>query len=140
MRKMVADAGLDDRIIIDSAGTAEWHTGNLPDDRMCRHAKQRGYTLDSHARQVQIRDLTEFDLVLAMDESNRANLLQLCRNPEQQAKVKLFCEFAENREETEVPDPYYEGAEGFEQVLDIVEDGCAGLLAYAQGEAKKRST
>jgi protein-tyrosine phosphatase len=131
MRKMVADAGLQDRIIIDSAGTADWHTGKRPDERMRRHAKQRGYQLDSYARHVKASDMAEFDVVLAMDEANRAYLLQLCDSTEQKAKVKLFCDYAQNREEVEVPDPYYGGAEGFEQVLDIIQDGCTGLIAHA---------
>jgi protein-tyrosine phosphatase len=132
MRKLVIEAGLADQIIIDSAGTADWHTGKLPDDRMRRHAKQRGYALESRARQAQSTDLADFDLILAMDKTNHGNLLTLCRSPEQRAKLRLFCEFAENRDEVEVPDPYYGGAEGFEEVLDIVEDGCAGILEYAR--------
>jgi protein-tyrosine phosphatase len=132
MRKMVLDAGLEKEVLIDSAGTEGWHEGNLPDDRMRKHAKLRGYALESRARQAIAADMDRFDLILAMDESNRSNLLRLCTTAQQRAKVQLFCDYADQRDETEVPDPYHGGPEGFDHVLDIVEDGCAGLLAHAQ--------
>lgn len=133
MRRKVEAAGLEESILIDSAGTADWHTGNLPDSRMRQHAKQRGYTLDSHARGVALADFSQHDLILAMDEDNKANLLRMAPDAASRAKVQLFCDYAHGHDTTEVPDPYYGGPEGFETVLDLVEDGCSGLLSHARG-------
>lgn len=132
MRRKVQLAGLEDTILIDSAGTADWHTGNLPDNRMRQHAQQRGYQLESRARGVAQADFSQHDLILAMDEDNKANLLRIAPSAEARAKVQLFCDYAHGHDATEVPDPYYGGPEGFETVLDLVEDGCEGLLSHAR--------
>ena len=134
MQRVVADAGLSDQISIDSAGTGGWHAGNLPDNRMRKHAKLRGYTLDHPARQVRERDFDEFDLILVMDDQNRREIRPFASDGKLMSKVCMFCEFAEDREETEVPDPYYGGDEGFEQVLDIVENGCKHLLLHLRSK------
>lgn len=134
MQHKVREAGLANRIVIDSAGTEGWHAGKAPDSRMRQHAKQRSYALDSAARQVRTQDFTDFDLILVMDQQNLREIRRFAPVPELMKKVRLFCDFAEDREETEVPDPYYGGEAGFEQVLDIVENGCDHLLAHIQRE------
>lgn len=132
MRRVIAEAGLTDCIQIDSAGTAGWHTGKRADQRMQAAAAARGFDLTSFARQVRDSDLAEYDLVLVMDRSNHADLRDFDRDSRHREKVRLFCEFCTDHEETEVPDPYYGGPEGFEKVLDLLEDGCAGVLRYVQ--------
>ncbi|HKT66857.1 MAG TPA: low molecular weight protein-tyrosine-phosphatase [Burkholderia sp.] len=128
MRHQVDAAGLADRIAIDSAGTGDWHVGEPPDTRAQAAARMRGYDLSAlRARQVSTADFERFDLLLAMDEANLAELRRRCP-PEHRGKVRLLMEFAPGVAETEVVDPYFGGAQGFEQVLDQVERACAGLL------------
>jgi protein-tyrosine phosphatase len=128
MQHIVEREGLSGRVEIDSAGTGGWHAGDLPDARMRRHAAHRGYTLDSRARQVKAADFQDFDLILVMDRNNLRDIEAFARKSSDMSKVRLFCDFVKTRTETEVPDPYYGGAEGFETVLDLVEDGCEGIL------------
>lgn len=132
MRRVIEDAGLTDRVHIDSAGTAGWHTGKRADDRMRAAARSRGLDLTSLARQVAEADLADFDLVLVMDRSNHTDIRSFDRPGQHLGKVRLFCEFCSVHEETEVPDPYYGGPEGFEKVLDLLEDGCTGVLQHIQ--------
>ena len=132
MRLLVKEAGLQERIHIDSAGTAGWHTGKRADERMRKAATARGLDLTSLARQVMPQDLAEFDLILVMDEQNFRDIRAIDPQGAHQQKVRLFCEFCTEHDEKEVPDPYYGGAQGFEQVLDILEDGCAGVLRFIQ--------
>ena len=121
-RKLVADAGMSEAILTDSAGTHGYHVGEPPDDRTQRHAKQRGYDLSAQrARHLSQRDFEEFDLVLAMDRGHLRILQRLCP-PQHAGKVRLLLQ------EADVPDPYYGGPEGFEQVLDLVEAACRSLL------------
>lgn len=128
MRHQVDAAGLADRIAVDSAGTGDWHVGEPPDTRAQAAAHARGYNLSAlRARQVSAADFERFDLLLAMDEANFAELRRRCP-PGQRDKVRLLMEFAPDAAETEVADPYFGGAQGFEQVLDQVERACAGLL------------
>lgn len=128
MRHQVETAGLADRIAVDSAGTGDWHVGEPPDTRAQAAARIRGYDLSAlRARQVNAADFERFDLLLAMDEANLAELRRRCP-PEHHDKVRLLMEFAPRAAETEVADPYFGGAQGFEQVLDQVERACAGLL------------
>jgi protein-tyrosine phosphatase len=133
MLHKVEAAGLGDVVKIDSAGTADWHTGNEADYRMRKHALQRGYKLESRARAAATTDFYEFDVILAMDLANKANLLTMAPNAAGRAKVRMFCDFVTEHEEKEVPDPYHDGPAGFEKVLDLVEDGCDGLLAHVRG-------
>lgn len=128
MRALVEREGCNE-IEIDSAGTAGWHCGKLPDERMRQAAKGRGLDLNSRARQVMPEDLSKFDLVVAMDESNQRDLRSLDPEGQRMSKIRLLCDFCSEHDTREVPDPYYGGPEGFEQVLDLLEDGCAGLLA-----------
>lgn len=126
-RARAAAAGLD--LEIDSAGTHAYHIGNAPDARSARHAAARGYDLSSQrARQFAAEDFERFDYVLAMDHDNLAILRRACP-PQHRHKVRLFMEFATRSGSDIVPDPYYGGTNGFDQVLDYVEDAADGLLA-----------
>ncbi|GBH28318.1 low molecular weight protein-tyrosine-phosphatase [Burkholderia vietnamiensis] len=128
MRHQIDAAGLADRIAVDSAGTGDWHVGGPPDTRAQAAARTRGYDLSTlRARQVSAADFEAFDLLLAMDEANFAELRRRCP-PRHRDKVRLLMEFAPGATATEVADPYFGGAHGFEQVLDQVEHACAGLL------------
>ncbi|MDB5925045.1 MAG: low molecular weight phosphotyrosine protein phosphatase [Betaproteobacteria bacterium] len=126
-RQLVKEAGLANTIEVDSAGTGDYHIGERPDPRACWAASRRGYDLTPlRARQVTRRDFEQFDYVLAMDEQNLRALKQLA--PEEQAhKLKMLTDFCSNGECT-VPDPYAGGPQGFEFVLDLVEDAAQGLL------------
>jgi len=132
-RHMVEEAGLADSIAIDSAGTHDFHIGKPPDRRATRAAAERGYRLDDlRARAVAPRDLDAFDHVLAMDRANHRALLAM-GTPEERPKVELFMAYAEGYSDDEVPDPYYGGVSGFDDVLDRVEAGCRGLLVHVRG-------
>jgi low molecular weight protein-tyrosine phosphatase len=126
-QSMVDNQGLSEQFVIDSAGTAAWHIGKAPDTRSQYFAKQRAYDLSSlQARQVASTDYEQFDLILAMDESNLEKLRSAC--PKQHlSKLKLFLDYSECQE-SEVPDPYYGGDSGFDHVLDLVESASEGLL------------
>jgi len=127
-RKLVIEEGLIELIEIDSAGTHAYHVGSSPDRRAQQAASARGYDLSGLiGRQVADQDFTRFDYILAMDRDNLGNLLNRCP-PDQRGKVKLFLEFSERFADREVPDPYYGGPQGFDAVLDMVEDAARGLL------------
>jgi protein-tyrosine phosphatase len=129
-RHLVRQAGLQDRIAIDSAGTHGYHVGSPPDERSQHHARLRGYDLsDLRARQVQFVDFERFDLILAMDHENLALLQDDCP-PEHLPKLHRLMEFAPAGMGEVVADPYYGGKPGFETVLDHVEAACHGLLAH----------
>lgn len=130
LQQMVNQAGLADKVLVDSAGTAAWHIGKSPDSRSAAHAKQRGYDLSAlRARQAVPADFDQFDYVLAMDKENLANLQDICPNGAKTAPQLFLYQFSQKFNELEVPDPYYGGDAGFEHVLDLVEDACEGLLA-----------
>jgi protein-tyrosine phosphatase len=135
-RKLVADAGLDGRLAVESAGTHGYHVGAPPDTRMQAAARARGYDLSrQRARRVQREDFERFDLIVAMDDDHREILVRLA--PADTAhKVRLMMEFAPQTDYTEVPDPYYGGPDGFELVLDLVEAAAEGLLAELRGEVE----
>ncbi|MEJ8567165.1 low molecular weight protein-tyrosine-phosphatase [Elongatibacter sediminis] len=128
-RHVVAEAGREGDFEIDSAGTGSWHVGNPADKRMRAAAQRRGYALDSIARQLVSDDFERFDLILAMDDDNLRNVTAL-GNGNGRARVVLMREFCEQHGPGEVPDPYFGGDEGFEEVLDILEDACRGLLRH----------
>lgn len=133
--KLVEDAGLIDRIQIDSAGTGGWHVGEAPDPRAQIAAKTRGYRLEHlRARQVFSGDFYKFDYLLAMDGDNLRNLKLLCEEKVHLDKAELLLNYAKNFTETEVPDPYYGGDQGFNHVLDLIEDACQNLLQQIQSE------
>ena len=125
----VAQADLKNVILSDSAGTHDYHIGDPPDPRAREAARRRNYDLESlRARRVTVEDFTSFDLVLAMDEHN-LNLLRRRCPPEHAHKLRLFMEFGKSGVR-EVPDPYYGGPQGFESVLDLVENAAQGLLRH----------
>jgi len=129
-RACVANAGLSEQILIDSAGTHDYHIGDPPDARTQHAAQQRGYDMSAlRGRQVEVADFTRFDYVLAMDHANLAILQRLCPQT-QRERLGLFLKYASRHDECEVPDPYYGGADGFERVLDMVEDAAEGLLGH----------
>lgn len=127
MRGLVAEAGLEDEVEVDSAGTGNWHLGDPPDPRSVQAGAERGVELRGGARQVSAADFDEFDLLIAMDASNRDALRRLAPDAEARERVRLLREFADGVEE-DVPDPYYGGEEGFAEVVEIVERCCSALL------------
>jgi protein-tyrosine phosphatase len=130
MRLALTRAGLADRVTIESAGTGGWHVGELPDPRTRAAAARRGIELDHLGRQFRRDDFARFDLVLAMDAANHRALVSIAPDDAARAKVRLFRSYDPDAPEgAEVPDPYYGGGDGFEQVLDICEAACAGLIA-----------
>jgi protein-tyrosine phosphatase len=132
MRGLVRDAGLEDEIVIDSAGTGGWHKGAAPDRRATDAARKRGVTLEGAARQVRRSDFDDFDLLLAMDRENLYELRALAPSGRvAEEKVRLLREFdpaSAGAPDLDVPDPYYGGPRGFETVLDQAEAACRGLL------------
>ena len=128
-RDLVKKQGLQDHIHIDSAGTHAYHVGNGPDPRAQAAARKRDIDLSAQrARKVEAADFSKFDYVLAMDESNYADLEYIANDGSHENKLSLFLEFSENNSQREVPDPYYGGDQGFEQVLDLIEEASNGLL------------
>lgn len=128
MRSIVEEQGNPDEWIIDSAGTGNYHVGDLPDHRMRIHARRRGLDLTHRCRQVRTADFDDFDLIIGMDASNIANLRRIAPSPEAEAKIHAMAEyFSPSARYDYVLDPYYEGAEGFELVLDLLQDGCQNL-------------
>lgn len=129
LRHKLRQAGLDELVLVDSAGTSTYHVGEPPDHRSVRHALRRGYDLSQlRARKVCDGDFEEFDLILAMDADNFALLEEQCP-PHHQGKIRRLTEYASRHDSPVVPDPYYSGADGFERVLDLIEDACEGLVA-----------
>jgi protein-tyrosine phosphatase len=144
MRALVREAGLEERVELDSAGVGGWHVGSPPDPRAAAAAHGRGIALDGRARTVRRSDFEDFDLLLAMDSSNLRELRRMAPDEAARAKVRLLREFdpashtgaSEDRtssdlpdRDLDVPDPYYGAAGGFDEVLDLVQAACAGLLA-----------
>jgi len=127
-RKLVDDAGLSERITVDSAGTHDYHVGEPPDARAVGAAARRGYDLSGlRARKFQREDFQRFDLVLAMDHANHGVLARLAQ-PSGGHRLRMMMEYASQFQEIEVPDPYYGGPDGFDRVLDMLEDAAQGLL------------
>jgi protein-tyrosine phosphatase len=131
MQSVVEGADVELAIEIDSAGTIGYHAGNPADSRMKKAASLRGYRLDSLSRQVSRRDLETFDLVIAMDRDNLADLQAL--HPSPTADVKLLSDFLDDSWPVDVPDPYYGGPRGFEEVLDMIEAACPEILKTLHG-------
>ena len=123
--------GLEEEVFVDSAGTGNWHVGSPPDERAQRTAGLRGLDLSAQrARQISPEDCDDFDYILTMDEENYRTVSALCQGS---AVVRPFLDFATDSPEREVPDPYYGGPEGFEHVLDLVEEASEGLLDDIRG-------
>lgn len=131
-RHRVLARSLAAQVRVESAGTHDHHSGRPPDDRAQAHAAQRGYDIaDLRARQIRPADFERHDLILVMDGDNLARVLAQCPPP-QQHKVRRLTEFCRQQRADAVPDPYFGGAQGFEKVLDLVEDACDGLLLHVQ--------
>jgi protein-tyrosine phosphatase len=135
MRALVREAGLEDEIELDSAGTGGWHEGDPPDRRASAAARARGIELDGAARTVRPRDFEDFDLLLAMDRANLRALQQMAPDEQARARVRMLREFdpaSAGKRDLDVPDPYYGASGGFEEVLDLVQAASRGLLAEIQ--------
>lgn len=130
MKKLVKDKGLEEQFEIDSAGTIGYHAGERADQRMRTHASRRGYDLDSLSRPVVTDDFYSFDLIIGMDDHNISELKRKAPDWGSVEKIHKMTDFARNKTYDHVPDPYYGGADGFELVLDLLEDACEGLLTY----------
>ena len=130
MNQLIEEAGLSDKIVCDSAGTSGYHIGAAPDRRMNIAANKRGLELVGQSRKLKPSDLQNFDLILAMDKENYEDILYLDREGKYEQKVRMMCEFATQKPDREVPDPYYGGADGFDYVIELLYDACAGLLDY----------
>lgn len=128
LRDLVIRRGLTDRIEVDSAGTYAGHTGELADPRMRRAASARGIELTHRARQIREADFERFDRIIVMDDYNYEDVHRLAPSRELAEKIYRMREFFSSQRYHYVPDPYYEGREGFEIVLDLLEEGCRTLL------------
>jgi len=136
MRSMLADAGLAERVVVDSAGTGGWHVGGQADERALQTLRAHGYDGEDHfARQFEAMWFADHDLILALDAENFRALARLA-TPEQASKLAMLRSYdpASSPDDLDVPDPYYEGSAGFSHVLDLVEAACRGLLADLQTE------
>ncbi len=126
---LVKSRGLESEFEIDSAGTSGWHVGEQADQRMQKHAVKRGYNLTSISRKFNPNiDFDHFDYIIGMDDDNIRSLKNMARNKANLSKIYKMTYFASSTEYDEVPDPYYGGEQGFELVLDLLEDACEGLL------------
>ncbi len=115
--------------VIDSAGTSAYHAGEPADQRMQKHAKKRGYHLSSISRKFDPdKDFDDFDLIVAMDDSNYYDLKEMARHPEDERKIVKMIDYSEKFDYDHIPDPYFGGSEGFEIALDLLEDASAGLF------------
>ncbi|MGC6483639.1 MAG: low molecular weight protein-tyrosine-phosphatase [Synechococcus sp.] len=136
---LIEEQGLSDHFVVDSAGTGNWHVGNKADPRMRAAAERRGIHLPSRARQIELNDFSRFDLVVTMDSDNLRNVRSLaqeaCHNAT--ATIRPMLSYARSTELSDVPDPYYGGEQGFEQVLDLLEDACAGLVEELKPQLKR---
>ena len=129
-QSMVDSEGLSQQIAVDSAGTGDWHLGHTPDQRTSSVASERGYDMSElRSRLVEAEDFNRFDYIIAMDNENLSNLYAM-RPRDYQGQLGLFLDYSQQSEQTEVPDPYYGGDNGFAMVLDLVEEASAGLLAH----------
>jgi protein-tyrosine phosphatase len=135
MRSLIAEANMEEEVLIDSAGTGAWHVGSAPDGRATAAAGKQGVTLAGQARKITPQDYERFDLILAMDDSNLRDLHALAPDAEARAKVRLLREFdpaSASEGDLDVPDPYYGGEDGFGTVFALVDAACRGLLGEIQ--------
>lgn len=139
MAHLLREEGLTDRVQIDSAGTGGWHVGDPPDSRSAATAQARGITLTGSARQVTTRDFTDFDLLLCADVSNARDLRRIAPDEDARDRVRLLRSFdpdAVAAGDLDVPDPYYGGPQGFENVLDLIEVACRGVLDTLRADGR----
>lgn len=139
-KTLIEKKGLNDSIEIDSAGTLGYHEGEKPDARMIKHASKRGYILDSQARQFNPKkDFVYFDYIVTMDDDNYSEIISLDGKNEFRNKVFKMVSFGKNVNVNEVPDPYYSGSQGFEIVLDILEDSVEGLFNKVEDDIRREN-
>ena len=133
MQHWVDERGLTDDYEIDSAGIGAWHVGNLPDSRMRSHGHKHGYTFDHHARQICDADFDRFDYIIVMDEENYKAVSRMKARVGGRAEVCRMADyFTRHRKIHSVPDPYYGGDSDFELAIELIEDGCQGLLQHLE--------
>ncbi|MCD7962134.1 MAG: low molecular weight phosphotyrosine protein phosphatase [Rikenellaceae bacterium] len=130
MNKIIEERGVKNSFVTDSAGTYGGHAGEKADSRMRKTAEERGYNLSSRSRKIQSDDFNEFDIILAMDDNNYYDLQEIAPDVDSMKKIRRMTDFCSNTDATHVPDPYYGGINGFNNVLDILEDACTGLIVY----------
>ncbi len=133
-RKLVIDAGREGEFEIDSAGTIGHHRGAPADARMAASLESKGYCVEGKARQILTADLAHFDLIVTMDESNLADVRSLDSTGTHHAKIRPLVGFCQDHDDLRVPDPYYGGQRGFDHVIRLLEDGCAGILGHFKVE------
>ena len=139
-KKFLEKKGLNGTIEIDSAGTLDYHEGELPDPRMIKHASKRGYKLDSRARQFNPNnDFDHFDYIVTMDDDNYSEITTLDKKNKYKDKVYRMVSFGNKLKVNEVPDPYYSGSDGFEYILDILEDSVDGLLKKVADDIRREN-
>ncbi len=137
MQSIVAGEGLQDEIEVDSAGTYGGHAGERADARMRQAASKRGYDLTSRSRRMEETDFDRFDMIVVMDDSNYERVHRMAPSPEAARKIYRMTEFCRRHPGADhIPDPYYEGAQGFERVLDLLEDACGGLLEFIKDQRR----
>ena len=135
-RRLLREAGLTDKVVIDSAGTGDWHLGKPPDRRTQAAARRRGFDIDHRAQQFGPADFARFDLILAMDGKNQRDLERMAPTPADRAKIRLFRSFdPASPPGAEVPDPYYGQTDHFDEVIDICEAAARGLVEHLRGIA-----
>ncbi len=127
-RTLASRAGMAKSVEADSAGMIDYHEGELPDPRMRDHAYRRGYRLTHRSRPVCQADFDRFDRLIVMDANNEKALRRLVRTPADAAKISRMADYLQRMASPDIPDPYYGGPEGFEHVIDLLEDACRGLL------------
>lgn len=138
MRSIVEERGDAANWEIDSAGTGNYHIGELPDHRMRIHARRRNIELVHHCRQVRVADFDDFDLIVPMDGSNEQNLRRIAPSIEAEAKIVSMAKFVDRSFHYDhIPDPYYSGADGFELVLDLLQNGCENLYRIIKTNYEK---
>ena len=130
MNHLIRARQLEKQIQCDSAGTSSYHIGSSPDRRMTAAAKRQDITLEGRARQFEVTDFEDFDLILAMDKDNYRDILRLDRTGDYGDRVRLMCSFCQFHDDDEVPDPYYGGEAGFNYVIELLKDACEGLLEH----------
>ena len=134
MRKLIAERSLEDEISVESAGTGNWHIGQLPDYRAVAEAERRGIAMESRARQVTDNDFEVYDLIVAMDASNLEDLRELADHAHHEKFALLREHDPHAAADLNVPDPYYGGPDGFAEVFDLVERSCRVLLDKLEPE------
>jgi protein-tyrosine phosphatase len=139
-KKIIESRGLNGNIEIDSAGTLDYHEGEPPDPRMIKHVARRDYVLDSRARQFNPKkDFDHFDYIVTMDDENFEEITALDRKNKYSDKISKMTSYGSNKKITYVPDPYYRGDEGFEIVLDILEDSVNGLINKVEDDIRREN-